>query len=368
MTEDTPGKGLELAAAIHEARDRGDARGVIVAELEFQAFGCDGVGSPLYGRLLRAAAEDARADGVTWEILRDRSDDPPFSALALRLMAAVHRLVLTGAAPELGGFYPSVGGDANRPGAWVALERVMRDHVAELRDGVMRPCQTNEPGRSAALLGGFLLTARETGLPLRVLEVGASAGLNLRWDQFRYVHGDRAWGPQASAVVIDGVFEAAPPLDVPARVVERRGCDPRPQDPTAEETRLNLRSSAWPDQLERFRTLEGALELAARVPVEVDQADGAAWLEQQLAEPRPGVATVVYHSIVMQYMTDAQRARLRDVITAAGGRASAAAPLAWLSMEPGTGQADVHLASWPGGEKRLVATSGFHGRPVNWLA
>ncbi len=361
--------GPGLFAAIVAARDRGDVQAAIVAELEYQAVYCDDIGSPLYGELLWRAAGDAREGGVTLEILRTRADDPPFTALALRLMAAVHRLVLTAGAPALARHYASAGGDLGPDGAWDAFQEVLATHTEELQAGVTRPCQTNEPGRAAALLGGFLTVAAETGLPLRILEVGASAGLNLRWDNFLYVSGDLAWGPADSAVVFDNVYEAAPPLQIPARVVERRGCDPNPQDPTTDETRLNLMSSAWPDQVERFRALEGALQVARDVPATVDTADGAAWVEQQLAEPRPGVATVVYHSIVMQYLDPEARARLHDVIVAAGTRATAESPLARLSFEPGgRGRAHVDLFTWPGGERRLLATSGYHGRPVRWLS
>jgi hypothetical protein len=57
------------------------------------------------------------------------------------------------------------------------------------------------------------------------------------------------------------------------------------------------------------------------------------------------------------------------VINAAGARATRDAPLARLSMEPGeAGRAHVRLVTWPGGEDRLVATAGYHGRPVDWLA
>jgi hypothetical protein len=368
VSEAADAVGAELVAAIHAARERGDARGGVVAEFEYQAFGCDLIGSPLYGELLGHAAADAAAGGVTWEILAVHAGEPPFTALALRLMAAVHRLVLTGQAPTLARHYPSAGGDLGVAGAWQAFHGVLRARRDEVANGLSRPCQTNEPGRAAALLGGFLSVAERTGLPLRVLEVGASAGLNLRWDHFRYVSGDQAWGPAGSPVVFDGVYEAPPPLGVEARVVERRGCDPNPQDPSSDETRLNLMSSAWPDQLERFRTLAGALEVAARVPAMVDTADGPTWLEPQLDRPHRGVATVVYHSIVMQYLTDERRRRLHDVITAAGARATADAPLAWLSFEPGGGgRAHVKLATWPGRPSALVATSGYHGRPVRWL-
>ena len=356
------------AAAIFAAHERGDRHGAVVAELEFQGAGCAEIGSPLYGDLLGHLAADAAASGIAWDILEPHADEPPLTALGLRLMAAVHRLVLTGRAPGLAPYYPSVGGDLSGDGAWSAFHAVLREHRHELREGTSLPCQTNEPGRSAALLGGFLTVARATGLPLRILEVGASAGLNLRWDHFRYVAGPDAWGPPGSPVTFDGVFESAPPLDVTAVVAERRGCDPRPQDPTSETTRLNLRASAWPDQLERFTALEGALEVAARVPAEVDRVDGPTWVAQQLAEPRPGLATVVYHSIVMQYLSDAGRTSLRESIAAAGERATPDAPVAWLSMEPGGGgHANVNLSTWPAGEERLIAEAGYHGRPVRWL-
>ena len=359
--------GAVLANRIMTARETGDPRAVIVAELEYQSFGCEAIGSPLYGRLLQRAAEDAAAGGIAMTILAERAVDPPFTALALRLMAAVHRLVLSGQAPRLAAFYPSAGGTPGAGDADAFMD-VLREHAGALAEGVLRPCQTNEPARSAALLGGFLSVARDTGLPLRILEVGASAGLNLRWDHFRYEHEGESWGPADSPVKLTGVYESPPPLNVPAMVVERRGCDPRPQDPGREETRLNLVSSAWPDQVERFHALEGALEVARRVPATVDEADGVTWVATQLAEPRPGVATVVYHSIVMQYMGEAGRARFVEELAAAGQRALAGAPLAWLSFEPGgDGRGHVNLTTWPGGEQRLVATAGYHGRPVRWL-
>jgi hypothetical protein len=349
------------------ARERGDLQAAVVGELEYQAVFCDDIGSPLYGDLLWNAAADAREGGVTWEILRERAGDPPFTALALRLMAAVHRLVLTEQVPDLARHYASAGGDLGPDGAWEQFHRALLTHTAALKVGVTRPCQTNEPGRAAALLGGFLTVAAHTGMPLRILEVGASAGLNLRWDHFRYEHGDLVWGPAGSPVVLAGVYEAPPPMDVDARVVERRGCDPNPQDPTSDATRLNLMSSAWPDQVERYRALEGALQLARDVPVVMDNADGATWVRQQLAEPRPGVATVVYHSVVMQYMGEGRTA-FREALQEASARATPEAPVAWLSFEPGgSGRAHVDLAIWPGLERTLLATSGYHGRPVRWL-
>jgi hypothetical protein len=56
------------------------------------------------------------------------------------------------------------------------------------------------------------------------------------------------------------------------------------------------------------------------------------------------------------------------VIEDAGSHATADTPLAWLSMEPGADQAEVHLTMWPGGERRLIAQAGLHGRDVKVLS
>jgi hypothetical protein len=80
------------------------------------------------------------------------------------------------------------------------------------------------------------------------------------------------------------------------------------------------------------------------------------------------VATVVYHSIVWQYLSNADRARVKRVMAAAGRAATPDSPLAWLRFEPGRNIAEVRLQLWPGSKDRLLARSGFHGKPVYWLA
>ena len=87
-----------------------------------------------------------------------------------------------------------------------------------------------------------------------------------------------------------------------------------------------------------------------------------------LAERRPGRATVLFHSIVVQYLSAEEGTALHEAITAAGARATEDAPLAWLFLEPGDEQTDVRLTRGPGGEERLLARAGFHAGHVRWLA
>jgi hypothetical protein len=338
------------------------AEQAIGAKLQWQADACRMIGSELYAGLLERATEDVEAGGPTWEILRGHESDPEFSVLGLRLLGAVNRLVLTGGEPALAEAYGE--GDASE--TWPHLHEALRRNAEELRGSLEQPVQTNEVRRCAALLFGFLAVSAETGLPLRLLEVGASAGLNLRWDRYRYEADGFAWGPAASPVKLEFELSGEPALSPPpsVEVRSRRGCDAAPIDPLTPDGRLTLLTYIWPDQPERIARMRAALEVAEEVPLAIDRERAAAWARRALSEPTPGEATVLYHSIVSQYLSEEEREALFEGIREAGERASPDAPLAWLRMEPADDLADVHLTLWPGGEERLLARAGYHGSPV----
>jgi hypothetical protein len=346
------------------------SRADVAERFRWQAGWCGKLGSPLYRDLLGHAAADIERGGPVWDVLAgdtwDRDGLLP-GAQALRLLGAVHRLVLEGRAPDLAAFYPSVGGVV-AAGVLESFSDLLADRRDEVAERVGNPVQTNEPGRSAALMGGFLEVARQTGLPLRLLEVGASAGLNLRWDRYFYAAPDATWGDAASPVRFAPAFvEGMPPLHVQPQVAERRGCDIDPLDPANVDHRLTLLSYVWPDQEQRVAQLRGAFDVAATVSVAVEQAAAVDWLERVLAGQSDGVATVVFHSVVMPYLGEQGIADLKRTIEEAGRNASADSPLAWMSMEAGEEQADVRLTTWPGGESRVLARATFHGPPVRWL-
>lgn len=343
--------------------------------IEFQRVGCVQNGSHLYGDILAAVHRDVSWSGPCADILGPYASAPFADAVVLRFLGGVHRLVLEGRAPELAGHYPSVGGVPHR-GVGSAFVDVVDGHRDELERRMHDGVQTNEVGRSAALLGGFLAAALAgDGLPLRVLEVGASAGLNLRFDAYRYESGEESFGPEDSPVrfvepwargVAAGAGSSSP-LPGWCTVAERRGCDVAPIDPTAGDGRLALRSYIWPDQATRLDRLDAALEVARTVPAPVDRADATTWLEQQLAAPATGLTTVVVHSIMFQYLSADGRRGLLHTLESAGRRSTPDAPLVWLRMEPGGEYAEIRLTTWPGGATRLLATSSYHGPPVRWI-
>ena len=342
----------------------------LVDRLREQAVHCRTAGSALTADLLDGAADELGADGPVRRLLAPLELDPPGTVPALRFAGALHRLVLERRAPALAVHYPTVGGTPGE--VWPAARATVEEHLEELRELVRRPVQTNEVGRSSALLGGLLHVAAGTGLPVRLLEVGASGGLNLQVDRYRHEVADGVvLGDARSPVVLDSPWAGElPPLDAPLRVVERHGCDPAPLDPTSTEDRLTLTSYVWADQVARFERLRRALQVAAAFPERVERRSGSAFLERELQHPRPGVATVVWQSLVRQYLDPDERTRLDAVLADAGQRATDEAPLAHLTLEPDKGGGDdgflVALTRWPGGGTRVLADCGGHGPPITW--
>src|SRR5436190_938127 len=79
------------------------------------------------------------------------------------------------------------------------------DHAAEIRKLLeTRRVQVNEIGRCAYFLPAFQVVAqRISGEPMALVEVGASAGLNLLWDKYGYDYGDGfLYGVRDSEIVL----------------------------------------------------------------------------------------------------------------------------------------------------------------------
>ena len=344
----------------------------MVALVREQAEGCAALGSPLYEFLLQRLADDIEAGGSAYDVLRGHEDDPGPSAIALRLMGGVHQLVLERRAPALALTFTSVGGSGDPESAWVALREVLVEHRDELRESLGRAPQTNEVGRAAALIGGLLHLVADDDRPLRLVEIGASAGLNLRADRFRVELADgRTVGPASSPVVLRDPWRGPlPPLALGLDGVERLGCDVAPLDITTTEGRLRLTSYVWPDQPERLERLRGALQLAAEVPATVEQLGAADFLDRLTLQD--GTTTVVWHSVMWQYLDPADQDRAEARLTELGSQASDRAGFARLRLEPRrrTPGADheflVVLQSWPGGEERLLGSAHPHGLPTTW--
>ena len=331
-----------------------------------QARACEVAGSPLYAMILRAAAQDLQAGGLTWELTREHVAPGRGNAIALRLMAALHRLVLTDQAPALRDVVGAREVDRAADNLWADVHATMEEHRDSLPALVALGCQTNEPGRSAALILGVLAVADHTGLPVAIHEMGTAAGLNLRLDHFRYGGDGATFGPADSPVNLEGYWVDLPRRPAgPLEVVERRGVDRTPIDPATEAGRLALTSSVWIDQHDRLDRLDGAIDLASRHPATIETGDAATWVED-VVRPVGGQVVVLMHSVVEEYLSDEERARIDAAIRRAGAAATPNAPVARARLEPVSAvrRHGLRVQCWPGDAEELLVTSAALGSDV----
>lgn len=323
------------------------------------------LGSPFTAMLAEMAAERLDATTEVGGAILAWPGNPLADALALRFIGSLHALVLSDASPELARAYAEPGEPED---LWPVIAAALDRHATAILRFLDSPPQTNEVARSAVLLGGFATIAARTRLPLALLEIGASAGLNLHWDAYGYRLGDASWGPAAAPLRLEPEWRGPMPPLGPIEVHSRRGCDQRPINPGDPQDRLRLRAYVWADQPARLARLEAALDHAARQGARVERADAADWVEARLAERPAGLVTVLYHSIVWQYLPKDVQHRIVAALERAGDAADAGSPLAWLRMEParGKGHAELLLTSWPGGYEQRLADADYHGRWVSW--
>jgi len=322
--------------------------------------------SPLYVRLMRAAAADIDAGGVVARVFAGIST-PPGSVPQLRLMGALHYLVLSGQAPTLAAFYPSAGGDRQGDGVWPVAESVIKENFSQVRERLHRTVQTNEPGRSAVLFAGLLWLTDRHRRPIRLLEVGASAGLNLLADRYSYSVDGRELGDPGSPLRFVDPWIPPPPIDLDAtaaalRITARAGCDLSPLDPTRTDDQLALLSYIWPDELHRIERMRAALAVAERGRVPIDARGGSEWLPDALGAAGDDELIVVWHSVMRQYVAPEEWAAIERALDEHPETVR-------LSMEPARhreARMQLTVHDPVGAPEIRLAACDDHGLPIRW--
>ena len=343
----------------------------LAALFQFQADACERLGSPFTHLLLTtcgARIADAAPGHPIFDRLRHWPGDAKATgdAIALRFAGALHALVLTEADPGLAAVYPPA--TPNPDALWGHIERCCTDHQAHILHWLDSAPQTNEVRRCAAMIATAHLLARDfPGLPLRINELGASAGLNLFWDRYALALTSGQFGAADPVITLRPEWQGAPPPANPYHIIDRRGVDLNPLDPLNAPDALRLRSYTWPDQADRMERLDAALTIAKPL---VDRGDAGDWLGQRLRAPAPNQINFVFNTIAWQYFPPETDQACRAALARAGARATPTAPLAHLNVElDGTGQgAKLTLTLWSG-QDPVIRDLGYmdpHGRSLIW--
>lgn len=222
------------------------------------------------------------------------------------LLAGVQYLLMKDPSHSLARHYPNIG-DENGPER--ELARDFRHFVAEHHDelveiGRTRYTQTNECRRCTALLPAIWYTGLES---FHLIDVGASAGLNLHLDRYRYRWGDVGWGPPESPVHLEAESLGAGIIPEDIHVLSRTGLDLNPVDPGDPDEKLWLTALIWPEHEHRRKRLSAALDLVASHSTELVAGDAVDTLGPTFAGLPPGEPAVVMHAFALNQFSQETR-------------------------------------------------------------
>jgi hypothetical protein len=243
---------------------------------------------------------------VRADALESGSTHPLFSAIAVaqpELDVVSRATALAAVAPERSGFW----------------ERI-RTHAV----------QTNETSRALVWLWPLAMLGGSDGeRPFALVDVGASAGLNLVADSMSNIWTD----------------EDDQPIDVVSAPIAhaRVGLDRAPLDAASEESALWLRACVWPGQTDRQDRVEEAIATWRRLrkndpdgtpSVRTGDLIGAAELARDVAASCPAdTLTVAYQSIVREYLDPETNSAYEDSMLGWIAESDPGRSL-WLEFEP----------------------------------
>lgn len=312
--------------------------------------------SPLYQSLSRTVANNA-------DLLRLAARGRPGQYPTFLFFGAVHALLLAGTDHPLARHYPSiVGGQALPPdAAGPALVDFCAAHEAELVAIIAtRLVQSNVVKRALALRLGLAAIGRRVAAPVHLVEVGASAGLLLRFDRYGYALGGRRSGDPASPVQIAAEWRgdvAVPDLDALPALASVTGVDLHPLDVRDTADQRWLEALVWPENRGEADLLRRALAVVAADPPPLRAGDAIDVCPVLATELPPGEPRVVFHSVTRLHVPAARLGAFDAALAALGQDA----PLYWLSLE---GQGALDLRD-PSGALTALATV---GQRIEWVA
>lgn len=337
-----------------------------------QARFCMQLGSPLTALVCHVFAQRLDESTAISARIMQWSGDPSAKAdsLPLRVAGAVHALARSGRHAALADCYPpNLLPDAEV--LWRAIAPLLVTEQIHFEQYLQHAPQTNEVGRSALLMAGLLEVTRQTRLPLRLFEIGASAGLNLILDRYRYVFGAVEWGSAAARLCLQPEWSgSAPAVNESLNVIARHGVDLNPLDLGDERERERLKSYVWADQAERLQRIDAAIATALPDLPRIERMDAADWLTERMkVDGEEGVTQVLMHSIVWGYLSDSTRQRIEAHLDRCANHASKQRPLAWVRFELNaqSDAAELRVTTWPGPLTKLLAVGHPHGTVVRYL-
>jgi hypothetical protein len=314
----------------------------------------------LYEQLSRAIAEDPELIQVLMVEGGERISNQPLPNI---LFGAVNDL--RGDTP-----YPGLASPEDPYPAFRAFCMARVDYIRPYFH--TRTVQTNEVRRCTLWLPAFSVAAERTGSrPLALLEVGASAGLNLLWDKYGYHYSDGMKRGDLNAPLQLECEIRGKPLPVPEtlpRIASRTGIDLYPVDVSDYDAVRWVEALVWVEQPERLERLRQAVSIAREQPPPIIQGNALEMLPEVVMKIPADSPLCLYHSFTINQFSQEMRDQFTQLIAAEAQQREHLVRLSieWLSAT-GPELRMMHYHNSILVEDALLANVDHHGRWIEWL-
>jgi len=322
--------------------------------------------SPLYYQLSKQIAHDEELLRLCFFV---KEGQPVPNAF----LAAVHFFILQNKQVLLAQYYPSVTGQKTEAIPFDLFKTFVNRHEEEIVNLIQqRIVQTNVITRCNYLLPVFSNILSQADEPATVIDIGASAGLTLNFDQYEYYYNDeKVYGDsrvKLHCLIKGGKVPIIKPFKNPIRKI---GIDQNVIDLTNADDLTWLQALIWPDQTERFLMLQEALNTPNLSEITLICGSTIADFKKAIEAVDPSEILILSATHVLYQFTDKFLLEFYNFLDAIGQNRdfyflSAEATEA-VQLKYGVNNTAVVLTTYKNKQKRemLIAETNGHG---NWIS
>jgi hypothetical protein len=289
-------------------------------------------------------------------------------------LAAVHFFILKNKQALLARYYPSVTGQKTEVIPFDQFKAFVQQHQQGIVNLLQhRIVQTNVLTRCNYLLPVFSNILYQTDNPATIIDIGASAGLNLNFHHYEYYYNDKKIYGNSRVKLHCLVKGDKTPIITPFKnPVQKIGIDQHPIDLINAEDILWLQALIWPDQIERFLQLKEALNAPTLSEIKLIEGSTIADFKKVIESVDVSHTLIVFATHVLYQFTDKLLLEFYNLLAIIGQNRDfyflSAEATDSVKLKYGINNTGVVLTTYKNAVKQesLIAETNGHGNWIKW--
>lgn len=290
--------------------------------------------------------------------------------------AAVHYQLLINSNSLLSTYYPSISKSINlEPIPFSIFKEFCIKHSDSIIDLLREKIvQTNVIGRCAYLMPIISTLIHKANKEACVVDIGTSAGLTLLFDRYSYNYKPNySYGKSTVTIHCELQGTCNAPIHSIQHKIHKVGIDQHLVIPTDASALLWLQALVWTDHIDRFNTMQEALELLKREPIEFIETSQISIFEKKLHKIPDSQLLIVYATHVLYQFSPEQKVEFYAMLDRIGKHRDlyfiSAESTQDLLQKYNTTHAVVELISYLSGYKnaKMLAETNGHANYIRWV-